>query len=358
MAKRANHSGTIYKLSGKRANPWIARVFDRYELDEESGKAKPIYRTLGYASTKSKAQQMLEEFNANPFNMDVVSLTFKDVYEMWRELKFPKISYSNIKGYEASFAAFESIHEVPFRNLDYRILQTIIDDSEKNYPTLKKMKVLLNQVYDFAMRCNYCQTNLGKLIDVYQYRDKNPNKYEHTIFTKQEIVLLWDNSDNPYVQVILMLLYNGCRISEFLNLKKENVHLNERYFDVVESKTPSGIRSVPIANEVYAFYEEWMQNSQSDYLICTLDNKHLEYRNYRDSYWKPIFISLGMNEHKAHDTRHSCATYLERARVDLFHTQRILGHSPQCITRGVYTHLDIETLVDDIDKLHNAIVSI
>ena len=34
-----------------------------------------------------------------------------------------------------------------------------------------------------------------------------------------------------------MLLYNGVRISEFLDLKKENVHLDEQYFDVISSKT-------------------------------------------------------------------------------------------------------------------------
>lgn len=43
--------------------------------------------------------------------------------------------------------------------------------------------------------------------------------------------------ENKYYQIILMLLYNGVRISEFLNLKKENVHLDEQYFDVISSKT-------------------------------------------------------------------------------------------------------------------------
>jgi site-specific recombinase XerD len=47
-----------------------------------------------------------------------------------------------------------------------------------------------------------------------------------------------------------MLLYNGVRISEFLDLKKENVHLDEQYFDVISSKTENGIRKVPIAYKV------------------------------------------------------------------------------------------------------------
>lgn len=53
-----------------------------------------------------------------------------------------------------------------------------------------------------------------------------------------------EQKDDRYYQIILMLLYNGIRISEFLDLKKQNVHLAEQYFDVISSKTENGIRKV------------------------------------------------------------------------------------------------------------------
>ena len=58
-----------------------------------------------------------------------------------------------------------------------------------------------------------------------------------------------------------MLIYNGCRISEFLDLKKEHVHLDEQYFDVIASKTDNGIRKVPIADKVPPFYRAWYESS-------------------------------------------------------------------------------------------------
>lgn len=61
--------------------------------------------------------------------------------------------------------------------------------------------------------------------------------------------------DDRYYQVILMLLYDGVRISELLDLKKENIHLDEQYFDVIDSKTENGIRKVPIADKVLPFYK-------------------------------------------------------------------------------------------------------
>ncbi len=67
---------------------------------------------------------------------------------------------------------------------------------------------------------------------------------------KEEVAKVWTMKEDKYYQIILMLLYNGTRISEFLDLKKENVHLEEQYFDVIDSKTENRIRKVPIADKL------------------------------------------------------------------------------------------------------------
>ncbi len=98
-----------------------------------------------------------------------------------------------------------------------------------------------------------------------------------------------------------MLLYNGVRISEFLDLKKEHVHLDEQYFDVIRSKTENGIRKVPIANKVLPYYKAWFEDNQEcKYLIHTPDGKHFQYRNYYDSYFQPLIEQTA--HHIAADT--------------------------------------------------------
>ena len=90
--------------------------------------------------------------------------------------------------------------------------------------------------------------------------------------------------DDKYYQIPLMLLYNGTRISEFLSLKKENVHLDEQYFDVIDSKTENGIRKVPIADKLLPFYKAWYESCPDcKYLLHTEDGKPFKYRNYFDS---------------------------------------------------------------------------
>lgn len=79
----------------------------------------------------------------------------------------------------------------------------------------------------------------------------NPNALNREPFSKSEVSRIWDAKEsNPYYTVILMLIYSGCRISELLDLKKEDVNLEERHFNIVAAKTAAGIRTVPIAEKV------------------------------------------------------------------------------------------------------------
>ena len=113
----------------------------------------------------------------------------------------------------------------------------------------------------------------------------NPNKHTRTKFTKEEVAKVWTMKEDKYYQIILMLLYNGTRIFEFLDLKKENVHLEEQYFDVIDSKTENGIQKVPIADKLLPYYKDWYNSCPDcEYLLHTEDGKRFLYRNYYDSY--------------------------------------------------------------------------
>ena len=120
-------------------------------------------------------------------------------------------------------------------------LQTVIDTCGKNYPALKKIKVLFNQLYDYALKNDICNKDYSDYVDVAQYKDRNSNKCDRNKFEKSEIDMVWNQKEDKYYQIILMLLYSGVRVSELLDSKKENVHVDEQYFDVISSKTENGI---------------------------------------------------------------------------------------------------------------------
>lgn len=216
---------------------------------------------------------------------------------------------------------------------------------------MKKIKNLFNQLYKFAMQNDLCGKDYSKYVDINQYRDKNPNAYNRQPFNKAEIQKVWDWKDtNEYFTVILMLIYSGVRIGELLDLKKECVNLAERWFDITASKTEAGIRKVPISEKIVPFFEYWMNKNDCEYLLSTPEGKHFEYRNYYDSYWTPLVEQMGM-KHRPHDTRHTCVSLLTVARVQDKIIKKIVGHKGQSVTEVVYTHFEIQELIESINKI-------
>ena len=338
-------------MSGKRRRPYVVKKTVGWHYDEVKDKMIQDQMTIGYAATRAEGLQMLAEYNNNPFDLKASKVTFQEVYERWSKEKFPTISHSNVKGYEASYKVCSTLYKKVFRDMKLVDLQTVVDTCGKNYPTLKKLKSLFSQLYEYAMKNDICSKDYSEFVDIMKYKDKNPDKRDHNKFTKKEIERLWTVAEDPYYQIVLMLIYNGCRISEFLDLKKEDVHLDEQYFDVIASKTENGLRKVPIADKLLPFYKAWFDGSKCEYLLHTPDHKHFDYRNYYDSYFTPLMEQLGF-DHKPHDTRHTCISLLTEADVNPTSIKKIVGHSgAMSLTERVYTHLDIETLVEAINKI-------
>ncbi len=86
---------------------------------------------------------------------------------------------SNVKGYTAAYKTCSSLYHKVFRDLKLVDLQTVIDTCGKNYPTLRKIKVLFNQLYDFAIKNDICNKDCSIFVDVVQYKDRNPNMHFH-----------------------------------------------------------------------------------------------------------------------------------------------------------------------------------
>jgi integrase len=64
----------------------------------------------------------------------------------------------------------------------------------------------------------------------------------------------------------------------------------------------------------------------------------IDERNWRSRVWHPALRRAGLRSIRVHDARHSCASMLIAAGVDVVEVARILGHSKPTITLSVYSH--------------------
>lgn len=350
--RHENGYGSVYKLSGKRRKPWCVRVTLGWDIDVNTQKAIQKRKIVGTYATQKEASIALAEYNMNPYDLTLNRTTFEEVYDKWSAEHFPKVSESNVKGYQASYKLCTSLYKMKLTDITIDHLQKVVDDSGKNTPTLKKLKILFGLIWDYAVLHDIVtQDRREKIRHLDISKAGNPNAYNRKPFSKTEIATVWKWKDTSvYIKVILMLIYSGCRISELLNLKKSNVHLEEKWFDIVESKTKAGVRKVPINDKILPFFKEWYFMNDCEYLISTPDGKHFEYRNYYDSYWKPFMDQMGMT-HTPHETRHTCISLLTAKYVDERIIKKIVGHKGQGVTETVYTHFEIDELLEAINKI-------
>lgn len=345
--RNPNGWGSVTKLPGNRRRPWRVRITTGWDVGE-NGKPKQITKTIGCYETREEAMTALAEYNANPYDIND-AITFAELYEKWSAEKYPTISGSNVNGYRASYKVCEPLYKMRFAEIRRAHLQGVVDTCGKAYPTLRKLKVFFGQMYEYAIQNDICDKDYSDFVDIAKHRDKGADPL-HKPFTADEIEALWENTPrSEYIGIILMMLYSGVRVGEMCALKKEDVHMGERYFNVRESKTDAGVRKVPIAEKAVPFWADWM-SKPGDYVLQKPEGGKLTTNTYREIYFVKLLSQIGM-DHLPHDTRHTCVSLLVKAGVEPVITRRIIGHADHDVTDKVYTHFEIKQLIDAINKI-------
>lgn len=335
-----NGYGSVYKLSGKRRKPYVAKITTGW-----NSLGKQIYLTLGYFETKQDGLNALAEYHKEPSLFKSRSLTLEDIYNMWWKQKESQISNSTIVAYNSAWKNCTELHKENFSDIRLVHLQNCMDKLGDKYGAKRDLKALWSQIYDYAIANDMGNRKYTSYLNL----GKHVAKTTHKPFTNGEIQTLWDNIDRmDYIDVILIYIYTGLRPIELLEIKRENVNLEEKYI-TGGVKTESGKnRIVPIHSKIYKYVEKWY-NNDNEYLI-TNKNKKMLYRNWKDEKFGKIMEQLQM-EHLPHDTRHTFATLGDNYNMNKLCIKRIMGHASKDITDKVYTHKDIEELKKEIEKI-------
>lgn len=343
--RNANGFGSVYKLSGKRRKPWAVSITTGWEIKDN--KEVQIRKIIGYYSTKSEGQKALFEYHDNKYNINYLNYTFKDIYNKMLESK-KEISKTTLNSYKMSYNILEPIHLRKFNELRLSDYQKIINDSNKEYHTLRKVKSLVSIIYDFSLKNEmYNGNNFSEFLDI----GKSTTE-EKVIFSDDEIKTLWKNKDKDINKIILILIYSGLRISELLDLKKENVHIEERYFDIKDSKTNAGIRKAPINKRILDFVKEFYNNNE-EYLVVNRLGRQFKYSNFKREYFDRTIENLGFNSKiSIHSTRHTTISLLVRVNANQTHIKKIVGHSGiEELYERVYNHSNLKELIETIDLI-------
>jgi integrase/recombinase XerD len=151
-------------------------------------------------------------------------------------------------------------------------------------------------------------------------------------------------------RAILETVYaTGMRVSEAVNLKKDNINLDIGFLRCLGKGNKE--RIVPLGKKAIASIKRYLQASR----IKLLKNKECEFlfvsrfgrKISRQSFWKIVkkYAKLARIKKtiKPHTLRHSFATHLLEHGADLRSVQEMLGHSDISTTQ-IYTHVNKDRL--------------
>ena len=343
--KNGNGTGNIYKLKDKRRKPWIVRVTTEYTLD---GKQKR--KVVGTYETKREAQEALFEYLKNPKLYSKKS--FKEIKDFWWESYKKKIDNLNtINTNIYRLRALESLNDIPIAEIKLFDLQQLFDNMTTSWSFKNGCKSILNMIFEYALKNEYIISNKVKFIEL----GKKEKVIDRKIFTQKEIEVLWENLNSKtyhskYIYIVLILIYTGMRIGELINLKNEDIDLENRTLKVRVSKTTAGVRIIPIFSKIFNLFKDNMILNQ-EYFVKGDTTTQLSYSTFKPRF-KKLLKELGLQEHTIHDTRHTFATLLNNANANSTSIVRLIGHSNFSTTENVYTHKDTEELRKAVELLN------
>ena len=330
--KRANNTGSIYKLSGNRKNPWQARKNGIH---------------IGTFATRTEAQKALERITDQQIN-DRYNMTLAEVYERWEAVRSREVSDKMMANYKLAFKQCAQLHDRKIRTIlrsDYQ--QAIIDleNQGKSKSTCDKLRVLLGQLGRWAMEEGITLTNPAQELTTVAKQKSTRN-----IFTDEEIRRI-KASSHPAADIALIMISCGCRPGELFNVPL--VNCREDHF-IGGSKTEAGKnRVIPIGPDGIAAYKKIRDQAIADKakkLIDGYSGRNKTADNFADREWKELMADVKIEGVTPYTCRHTFITRAIRSGVDLPTLEAIVGHVDRETTR-IYTHLNAQDLVKAVQNV-------
>lgn len=322
--KRPNGAGTVFKMQGNRANPWIAKKGGIY---------------IGSYATQKEAFAKLESLADAPMN-ERFNFTFKQVYDHWKLEHFKDLkSDKGREGYENAYKHCKPLYDKRFRNIRTSDYQRIVDDLEalgRSHSTVNKIKQLAGQMSKWAMREEIITTNYAKFIKL-----ADASTAEKKIFTDEEIATL-KTSSSEAAKIVLLMIYTGMRIGELFTLETANCFDN---YCIGGSKTEAGVdRLIPIPSIAKPYYDYFKDRSTGKLFLSGYEG-NLDADNFRVREFYPLLETLGIERRTPHNCRHTYATLAVRAGVKPEYLQEAIGHASYSTTVDIYTHINKDEIL-------------
>lgn len=353
--KLPNGTGSIKHLSGRRSREWAAYP----HVTKFSPSGSPILApAIGYFKTYDEAYQALILHNAAITTIQAPSkiissglpsnITFAELYELYYHNKFnnskKKFSRSSAYSSKAAFNNCKILHNRKFLELRKVDLQAVIDDCPLKHSSLELIVTLFKGMYSYAIQNDIIEKDYSKYVSI-NIADDDENGVP---FSQAALETLWKNKHLKNVDMVLLMIYTGFRISAYKNIRYDR---EGEYFQGGVKTASAKNRIVPLHPAIRGFAKNFYDKFLSE------GGETFRPHKCRKEFYK-VLNTLGLTfsdsgtKHTPHDCRHTFSWLCDKYKVDELSKHLLMGHSlGGDIERSVYGHRTLDELRAEIEKI-------
>lgn len=362
--RRTKGTGSIYKRKDNKTHPYSAA---------STITGKQIY--IGCYATKLEAEQAIRDYEYNP--TPAFNFTLQELHKQWKPIAYRSIGESAKENYNAAWNKLKPLYARKFRDLRTADFQSIIDyydaphqkvgaegklmyldedgkSTYKNtgkiymcdglkYSALHKIKCLLTKIYTYAMQNDVVNKNYATFIVL---PDKNETSKSR--FTDLQLEIVRQNIGKiPFADYIYCLCYLNFRISEFLELKRDDYYVSDTGVPlfVGGKKTEAGTdRLIPVHPKIQNIVNECIKKG-GETIFCDVDGKELTVQKFRKSYFYPAINAMQLpDDLTPHSCRRTFSTRMSAAGARQEDIIALMGHTNFDVDINHYINQEADTL--------------
>ena len=218
--------------------------------------------------------------------------------------------------------------------------------------SVNRVIILLRYIFNCALKWEVSGISKNPTADIPLLEENNAKERYLTAMEANTLIMALQLSDNKMLQYIIpILILTGARKNEVLKSKWEDFNIETRIWRIPMSKSGKA-RHVPISDGLLMLLQSIPRIENCSWLVPN-PKTQLPYISFFCS-WNTARKSVGLENVRVHDLRHSFASFLVNNGRSIYEVQRILGHT-QIKTTQRYAHLSQDSLLAAANEISKAV---
>ncbi len=252
---------------------------------------------------------------------------------LWRNLASEECNWAHVRFLAKTVGGSKLLNDV--RTEDIRKVVKAVDELGRADGTVNRYLSHIKVFLKWCQREKYRTISVAEDI-VWDWRDEHKGRIRWITYEEEEILLslVPDNIG----KLITVAIRTGCRRDELLTLQPDNIEDGLLHLWKTKNNEP---RTVPMDDETTALIRE------------LVNSKTMPSRSLLRRHWGIARENMNLADDKEfvfHACRHTCATRLVDAGVDVLIIKRWLGHK-RIETTQRYAHVTASTMKSALQKV-------